>query len=219
MFFSILFFRSVFKNCEGCDAIFYCGNNCEKEDRKIHKFECKIFEDHYETLNDTTERFLIRLYLTLKHFPEKRTQKHKIPRTDPKAEYRSYDDFRTQREEIEKDKTKMECFENILKKFLEIGLEWDREELFECFCKIMSNTFAINNRDRITIGGGIFIRESIFENSSDPNADLIFDGNNLEVRAIKNISSTEEVTVRRGDLQFLLEKKKTLQELLKMIKK
>ena len=205
----MIFFRSFFIVCGDCASMCYCSIDCKDKDWKIHEHECKIFKDHYETLSDHTERFLLRLYLTLKHFPDERFKSHEIPRTDPPL-YRSYVDLKIQPEDVKKDETKFGPFENILKNFHRVGIEFDREELFECFCKIMANTFAIDDDDMFTIGTSIFIVESVFEHSCDPNADLVFNGIDLEVRAIKNISSSEKITISWTDRQYSREDRQKL---------
>ena len=191
------------KACSGCDHMFYCSENCRNRDLKIHKYECEIFKNHYELFHYPTRRLLLRLYLTLKHFPDKRFG------TDS-SQALNYEDLISHRDEIQKDEKKLETFENILKDFHQAGINCDREELFECFCKIISNTFTMENINTIPIGLSMFVMKS--NHSCDPNADLLFNGVNIKVRALKNISSTDKITVSLVDLK---NSRKTRQELLK----
>ena len=187
------------KACGGCRRMYYCNRDCQKKDWKIHKHECKIFK-RCQRLPDLKRRMILRLFLTLKHFPDKRTQQHKIPGTDP-PQYRTYDDLRTVREEVQKDEEIIETFENVLEDFQLLGIECDREEIFDCFCKVMGNYFTIENGSILPIGSSIFVLETVFAHSCNPNADLIFYGNNIEVRAIKQISPGEKITISRVDLK------------------
>ena len=143
-----------------------------------------------------------RLYLTLKHFPEKRIQQHKIPGTDP-PQFRSYDDLRTALEEAKKDKESMRVFEMYLRFFHLVGINCDREEILDIFCKFVCNYFTIDNGRFRRLGPSIFVLETVFEHSCNPNADLVFNGTTLEVRAIKMISPGEKVTINRVDLIYL----------------
>ena len=185
--------------------MFYCSKECQKKDWRIHKLECKIFKDHYEgikpeDLSSSYERFhdhyrlLLRVHLTLEQFPDQGVESFKIPGTDP-AQYRSYDDLRTCKEKIKIDEERSLIFKMILRIFFEAGINFDREKLFEHFCKILINRFIIENFDFEAIGLSIFVLESGLEHSCVPNASLVFNGINLQVRALKNISKDEKITI------------------------
>ena len=186
--------------CSGCRNMFYCSKDCQRQDWKVHKHECKAFYCHGAP--DFTRRMLFRLFLTMKHSPEKRTQRYKIPGTDP-PQYRTYDDLRTFKEaEIKKDKKTFKLFKKIFEDFHFIGIDCKAEEIFDCLCKHLANSFIIENSILLPVGASIFVLESIFEHSCVPNADLIFHGAKLEVRAIKKISPGEKITVGHVDFKY-----------------
>ena len=191
------------KACGGCRRMYYCNKDCQKKDWKIHKHECKIFK-RCQRLPDLKRRMILRLFLTLKHFPEKITQQYKIPGTDP-PQYRNYDDLRNIQKEVKKDQELFQYFKEVFREFNQIGIDCDRKELFDCFCKIVGNSFIIEDGDKkrttLPIGLSIFVLETIFEHSCNPNADLIFYGHNIEVRAIKKISPGEKITISYVDLK------------------
>ena len=192
--------------CGGCRHMYYCDNVCQKKDWKIHKLECKIYNEHYQTISSDLERMILRLHLTLEHYPNRRTKSVKIPGTDP-AQFRSYDDLPTRKEKIEKDRERFPMFENLLACFRRAGLNYDREKLFEHFCKYMMNNFTIEDLEFKDICLAIFVLESGFEHSCVPNAFLIFNGINLEVRAMRKISPDDKITISLVDSIFSKEER------------
>ena len=189
------------KTCGGCRHMFYCSKDCQKKDWKIHKLECKIYKAHYEKSvirleeeNHDYFRLLLRVYLTLEQFPDLRTQSFKVPETDP-PQYRCYDDLRICEKEIKSDEDRALLFLNILFTFGLFGIDCDTKKISEHFCKIMMNKFHLDNFDLQIIGLSIFVLESGFKHSCIPNASLVFNGINLKVRALKNISSGEKITI------------------------
>ena len=203
---TLFYSRPGLKACDGCLHMFYCSKECQKNDWKIHKLECKIYKAHYERIqlphptNDNLLThdyfwFLLRVYLTLERFPDRRTESFKVPGTDP-VKYRSYDDLRTCVHEIRTDLARVLNFEMIWDNFYrEAGLNFNRGKLFEHFCKIAINRFCVKNVDLRVIGLSIFVPESGFKHSCIPNAALVFNGMNLEVRALKNIPKDEKITI------------------------
>ena len=204
--------------------MFYCNKECQRKDWKIHKFECKTYKKYYEatesedyyhdyaSFNDYY-RLLLRLHLTLEHFPDLRNQSFKVPETDP-PQYRSYDDLLARQEDIKIDEERFPMFEKILKFFRKAQIDFHREKLFETFCKIMINRFYIENAKLKKIGLSIFILESGFEHSCIPNASLVFNGANLQVRALKSISPGEKITINyRDEVITQKERQERLKEL------
>ena len=192
--------------------MYYCDRNCQKNDWKIHKLECKIYKNHYRAIDLDFCRFFIRLYLTLEHFPEKRLELFKVPGTDP-VEYKCYDDLRNFQEEIQMDEKKLIFFEEILEHFRMVGLDFDREKFFEFFCKIIINIVSLSDFNFMKIGLSLFIGESFLEHSCNPNSILLCKGNKLEVRCIKNVSTNEKITINvLGTITPREERQKLLKE-------
>ena len=192
--------------------MFYCDKACQRKDWKIHKHECNIYKNHYETIRRDLDRMLLRLYLTIEQFPDKRFQSEKVPGTVPPQD-RSYDDLMTHQDDIEMDENRLQYFEYLLSRFRQAGLDFDRGELFEHFCKIVVNCYSILNTELNEIGVSIYVLESVFDHSCDPNAAPVFDGIDLEIRALRDISSSEKITISYLDLKASREaRQKTLEE-------
>ena len=96
----------------------------------------------------------------------------------------------------------MRYFDDICKRFQLCDINFDCEQLFELFCKICINSFSILNEDLNEIGTGLYICGSILNHSCAPNAAPVFNGIDLEVRAIRQIESHEEVLINYVDLKM-----------------
>ena len=197
--FFFFFYRSDLKTCARCRHMFYCDRDCQKMDWNIHKHECKIYKNHYFTISHNVTRNLLRLFYTCFN-SDLRDLSQKIPGTDP-PQYRTYRDLPTRQLEIENDPDAVQQFkfhEGFLRR---AGCKFDTE-LYYHYCVASGNSFEIQNFDMDPIGFSIFILESGFENSCNPNADLVFNGINLETRAIKKISPGEKIAISRIDLKI-----------------
>ena len=186
------------KKCNTCKKMFYCDKLCQRKDWKRHKFECALFVDNYKILNKTIDRFILRLYLYLQNNPNLKRKTFSYM-SDPTV-VRSFDDLLLHQADIENDDLRMKCFDDLRLKFTLCSILFSENELFEYFCKICINSFSIFNTDLNEIGVGLYVMESIFDHSCIPNAAPIFNGNYLEIRAIKDIDSDDKMTINYIDL-------------------
>ena len=215
LFFQI-FSSSDLKTCSKCHHMFYCNENCQKWDWINHKNECKFYKGQCKFFRNDIARLLLRVHLSLKRFPQKRTQLFKVPGTekfllkedetlqdkmeiveeispDLKPEYRSYNDLRTPKKEVKKNKDTFKLFKTFFDGFRGAGLDVDREELFEDFCKIVANCTIFSTIYHVQIALSIFVPG--FVHSCAPNACLSKIGRTVQIRALKKISPGEEITI------------------------
>ena len=180
------------KACAGCGHMFYCNKVCQKEDWNFHKLECKLYNYYPGNVDNDYYKLLLRLYLTLERYPNKRTQAFKIPGTDP-PQFRSYNDLRIS---PEMDNKALVLFEWAYLAFRLYGIDdVDRDKLFEHYCKMHVNSVTMNDINNNDIGLGFYLIESGYEHSCDPNACVIYKDSKQEIRAVKNISPGEKVTI------------------------
>ena len=181
--------------CAGCDYMFYCSRDCQTKGPEIHyEEECELYAEHYQNFRNDIARLLLRICVILDNKPDKRAKAVEVPGTDP-IEYRNYFSLETRQNELEMGIEKLEQFQMILIHFREAGLAYDRGDMFIHFCKITMNRFLVENFELTIIGLSIFIVESGYAHSCDPNSALTFNGFNLQVRALKNISQNERITI------------------------
>ena len=114
------------KKCTKCRQMFYCDQNCQQNDWKYHKNECKLFTNKPNNSFDIKERLLLRLWLSIKKDPKFVTKRHKsLDGRDV-----SIDEFDFKFRNEKKIEENMNCFEKIVEQFKGFGLEFNRKELF-----------------------------------------------------------------------------------------
>ena len=175
--------------------MFYCNQECQKNDWKFHKFECKIYAANYETIGTFGCRFLLRLFNILEHFPDNRTKQFPIPNTEI-PEFRSYNDLADLRDE-EDFNEELELFLESSQLFQNAGLDeinYPFDKLYDHFLNMRKN-ILIQDYDGEDFAEAIFIVESGLSKSCNPNSCLVNKGFNMEVRALKNIQPFEEISV------------------------
>ncbi|KAJ6222537.1 hypothetical protein RDWZM_001082 [Blomia tropicalis] len=187
------------RKCYDCKQMHYCDKTCQKIDWKKHKFECSIYKQSYSEISGDLDRFLLRLYLFIQNNPTLKKKKETLL-YDKQVE-RSFNDLMTHMENIKSDKNRMSNFYKLVERYNLCGIDFDGEVLFEYFCKICINSFSILDVQLISIGSGLYIAESVFDHSCEPNATTIYSGIDLEVRAIKPITKEEKITINYFDMK------------------
>ncbi|KAH9426983.1 hypothetical protein DERP_011652 [Dermatophagoides pteronyssinus] len=193
------------QKCDQCKQMFYCQIECKQKDSIKHELECQIYRKYFHIIQSELCRFLLRLYLYAKHYPDSLSNEqykfghHNNNNTNNN---RCFNDLITHRQEIENDKNPMEIFQTICSKFESIQIEFDREILLEYFCKIRINCFPIFDCPVNKIGSGVYLAESKLNHSCLPNAIIIYDGYRIAIEALESIKSGDEISISYLDLKY-----------------
>lgn len=180
--------------------MYYCNNLCQKLDWKKHKHECSLYRQHFHILNANIDRFLLRLYLFIDNNPQVAEQKFAVTWTD-EGKFRSFNDLMSHQKDIEDDVMRSQMFSAICRRYIKCNLDCNIGSLFELFCKICINSYSIMNTDLNEIGSALFVLESALDHSCAPNAAPIFNGIDMEIRAMNDIAKNEPITINYLDLK------------------
>jgi len=115
----------------------------------------------------------------------------------PDGSHRYFEDLMTNRKEIVKDSKRVDAFLSffaVLEDYVGNDLP-PKPEVLDIFGRVVTNTFNIMNDDYQDIGVGLYLEASIIDHSCAPNANVVFSGCELHLRAIENISSFSDVRI------------------------
>lgn len=184
------------KVCAGCHQFRYCSQECQANDwKKFHKYECKMYATHATKLESDFCRAAVRLALILEKRPDDITRKFKLM----DGNERSFTDLKEHLNEIKKDEEKVTSFTKTFALLKLLGVRFNAESLFVSLARMCINSFSILDTSLNEKGTGLYIETSIFDHSCVPNAAPVFNGSQIQVRAIKHILADEPVTINYVD--------------------
>lgn len=103
---------------------------------------------------------------------------------------RTFDDLMSNVEYIQKDAERMHQFRALWSTMeAYLGREWlpAPDAGLEIFGKMVINSYSICDEDNYPIGSGLYIGPSLLDHSCAPNAQAVFDGRKLILRAVADI--------------------------------
>ena len=158
-----------------------------------------FYRNRFETNGfDYLQRLSLRLYLLLRRQPELLDRPFPLHNGD----VRCIRDM----ESNAKDILNTQQFQGIINYFIFYDIkDYDPELLLKVYGILQCNAFGIdcydggedNDRDVLieSRGSGLYIEASVFDHDCVPNACASGDGLNLEIRALRNISPGEKITI------------------------
>lgn len=174
----------------------YCSSECRKADwYSGHKHECRIFgeskddETRVHALSDSETRLLLRYLQKI----NRHKSKTKFLLYD--ARYRRLSDLMDHADEF-RQRHNGNVLQQLTKKFRNSGLDATKDELLHLHGQLSINSWAIN--DSITneaLGIGLYVEVSVFDHSCRPNVAHVFNGTQIQFRAIRSIAEGEPIFV------------------------
>jgi hypothetical protein len=114
---------------------------------------------------------------------------------------RKFKNMMTHEDELMDDDARMKVFNGLLKKLQPVVPIINIELLLHFFGKMIINKLPIIGQEMKEIGSAISVEASIFNHSCCPNAAFVWDGLQLELRALREIPGNQEITVNYIDLR------------------
>lgn len=204
--------------CGHCYQFRYCGRMCQRHDwENFHRYECPIYAQHGQdpmlALQSPSESaveedkeakltfvFLTRIALRCLTLVTKR-QKDMNHTEEIFGKERGIRDLEDQKEESKTDILLTERIDAIHSFFKQIKVEsifgkYNFVHVRRLLFKFRINSYSINDMiEWKPLGGGMYLKASFFDHSCLPNAAIIFQGMQMQVRAIKDIPEDEPIYV------------------------
>lgn len=202
------------QRCSRCKVKFYCSKTCQSEDWSSgHKLgECAVYAKDLSKFNGRlinldTPRLLLRLSLLLTKRPDQGIKAKGTNLNDGSP--RSYNSLMDHKENLLKDKNRIEIYEEMVYLFTTLDIFMDPDLILSGFGRLLINGFTILDPTFTEIGYGLFIGASQFDHSCKPNGVPVFDGTNLQIRAMTDIdTSTEPLLITYLDITMSTQKRK-----------
>ncbi|GMT01393.1 hypothetical protein PENTCL1PPCAC_23567, partial [Pristionchus entomophagus] len=143
------------KACKGCKKVYYCGADCQKNDWKIHKVECK-FLSAASVVPPYHVRMIARLLIRRKRGDHSTLTAWNGRKLEDLMDHLS--DFNN----------RLDILFDATKDYVSSEYMVDREEILGYGGKMMTNQFAIVGANDQYIGNGLYIGCSAFDHSCQP---------------------------------------------------
>jgi len=184
--------------CSKCRQSYYCNNQCQKRAWSLHKFECKYLQNISPKSPPSVVKLILRILFKNKFYPE---EKEILP--DGKT--RSLEDLKMHQAEIKASSERIEAFRSFLCVIRAcVGDMFTSDQIFRTYCKVIINSTEITDIMGNTIGTGLYLGLSAVDHSCQPNANVVFMGTRVRLRAMTSIPSPVWSRVRIDYLATIL---------------
>ena len=168
------------KKCSKCHQMYYCNKMCQSLDWNYHKNECKLFTHKNFKPQEclSTERMLIRLWLTIESNPSFVTENHKLFDGSQVC----MNDIEIDCKQLSTDIERMVEFRMICNHFKSYGLKFEDKELLRYYGFVVFNSMRHSlfhyhyDLTRNAVGIGVFLETYNLKHSCLPNTAYINSG-------------------------------------------
>ncbi|XP_030052320.1 histone-lysine N-methyltransferase SMYD3 [Microcaecilia unicolor] len=183
--------------CSQCKFAKYCDARCQREAWGDHKRECKCFKSSHPRVPTDSVRLVGKIVFKLLK-----------QSSCPSEELYSFSDLQSNMKELSEEmRGGLENLAVVLQLYLKEEIQ-DFSQLppgsniLEFFAKVACNSFTISDGEMQEVGVGLYPSMSLLNHSCDPNCEIIFEGQRLLLRTIKEIQISEELTISYIDLMM-----------------
>ncbi|KAF8783236.1 Histone-lysine N-methyltransferase SMYD3 like protein [Argiope bruennichi] len=172
------------KRCSQCSFLYFCNKNCQTKAWEMHKAECKCIMKAKPNLPSTSLRFIALIIFNIKKNGQDQPVEDVYGR---KVSFRTLMSHSGEIKKCVKRSQQIIALAGTLKDYIGKDNVPPPAEFIEIFGKMAINSFSIADNEMQTIGTGLYLGASVFDHSCSPNADVVFDGINVHIHAIKHI--------------------------------
>ncbi|KAM9316757.1 histone-lysine N-methyltransferase SMYD3 [Gastrophryne carolinensis] len=185
------------KRCSQCKFTQYCNSLCQKNAWKDHKRECLCLKSIFPNVPTDSVRLLGRIIFKLLEQPECGSGE-------------LYSIFDLQSHVIELNEEMKEGLGHLaatLQEYIKKEIQDSTQlppgfQILEYFGKVTCNSFTISDGEMQDVGVGLYPSMSLLNHSCDPNCVIVFEGTCLQLRTVKKIDKSEELTISYIDVKM-----------------
>uniref|UniRef100_A0A3Q3VRZ9 [histone H3]-lysine(4) N-trimethyltransferase n=1 Tax=Mola mola TaxID=94237 RepID=A0A3Q3VRZ9_MOLML len=173
-----LFRCETLLRCSQCKMARYCGTTCQKQAWSGHKRECKCLQSLLPRYPTDSVRLAARLIFTVSeaHYLSSASEQKK----QGLSQLASMLELYLQQELLQESKS---------------ALPPSCREPLSLMAKVTCNCFTISDGELQEIGVGLYPSLSLLNHDCRPNCVMVFEGTKLRLRAVRDISPDEELTI------------------------
>ncbi|KDR23505.1 histone-lysine N-methyltransferase SMYD3 [Zootermopsis nevadensis] len=178
------FKRNRLLKCSGCQYVYYCNRDCQRESWADHKQECNNLRRVSPRIVPDAARLLSRIIFKLQRGGD--LEKGYYSETN----FRRFKDLMSHYSDLKQDQKRMEHFTSLCGVLIDFVGESNlpnSAELMGIYGRMCVNGFNILDPEMLSIGTGIYLACSVIDHSCDPNAVAVFDGITIHIRAVKDM--------------------------------
>ncbi|XP_014487503.1 PREDICTED: histone-lysine N-methyltransferase ASHR1 isoform X2 [Dinoponera quadriceps] len=186
--------------CSGCQYVYYCDHNCQRESWPIHKTECTNLKKISPKVIPDAARLMARVIIKLNQGGADEIGYYS------ETNFRKFKDLMSHYSDIKKDIKRMEHFTSlcgVLLEFLGETLIPNTAELMGIYGRICINSFNILDLNMNSIGVGIYLGASVMDHSCKPNAVAVFEGTTIIVRTLVDLPFLDWSQIRISYVDLL----------------
>ncbi|GLG97705.1 Histone-lysine N-methyltransferase SMYD3 [Gryllus bimaculatus] len=187
------FNRAKVLRCSGCQYLYYCSRECQKQAWNEHKYECNYLRKIAPRTVPDAAHLMARIILKLQRGGDQEKDYYSA------TGFRKFKDLMSHYSDLKEDAKRMEHFASLSAVLLDLLGESNlpnTAELMGIYGRVCVNSFNILDPEMLAIGTGIYLSASIIDHSCDPNAVAVFEGTTLYIRTIKQFSTLDWKKVR-----------------------
>ncbi|CAJ1048916.1 histone-lysine N-methyltransferase SMYD3 [Xyrichtys novacula] len=200
--------------CSQCKMARYCNTTCQKQAWSGHKTECKCLRSLLPRAPTDSVRLAARIIFALLNPSHSRSGE-----LYPLDEHESHLDSMSEhkRQGLSQLASMLELYlqQEVphLAQDMTSALPPSCQETLSLIAKVTCNCFTISDGELQEIGVGLYPSLSLLNHDCRPNCVMVFEGTNLQLRAVQDINAGEELTISYIETLVLTdERRKQLEE-------
>ncbi|XP_028295376.1 histone-lysine N-methyltransferase SMYD3 isoform X1 [Gouania willdenowi] len=192
--------------CSQCKMARYCNTTCQKQAWPVHKKECACLKDIFPRIPTDSVRLAARLIFALSS-PSQNSTEELYTLEEHVSHLNSMSEQK--REGLSHLASMLELFleqeEQKLTQEMGSVLPSSCRDALSLMAKVTCNCFTISDGELQELGVGLYPSLSLLNHDCRPNCVTVFEGTKLQLRAVRDISSGEELTISYIETLLLTE--------------